>query len=118
MNLRSDHWYKSRQVDQASGSSFKSSEESVTNFYHVLEPIVEEKIYSYCTSSMFMDAHTFVVSEYYMAFNMRLAFVKTNNHGAQLYKDPPQLYKDPMNRWVFARSKQEDKVTRWVVDES
>ena len=28
-----------------------------------------------------------------MAFSMRLAFVKTNGHGSQLYKDP-------MNRWV------------------
>ena len=28
-----------------------------------------------------------------MAFNMRLAFLKTNGHGAQLYKDP-------MNMWV------------------
>ena len=28
-----------------------------------------------------------------MAFNMRLAFVKANSHGAQLYKDP-------MSRWV------------------
>ena len=42
---------------------------------------------------MYIEAHATKVLEYSMAFNMRLAFVKTNGHGAQLYKDP-------MNRWV------------------
>ena len=93
MNLRSSNWYKLRQVYQASSSSYKSSEESVTNPCLILEPIVEEDIYSNSTSSMSMDAHVTKILEYSMAFNMRLALVKTNGHGAQLYKDP-------MNRWV------------------
>ena len=43
---------------------------------------------------MSLEAHTTKVLEYSMAFNMGLTFVKTNSHGAQLYKDP-------MNRWVL-----------------
>ena len=47
--------------------------------------------------------------EHSMAFNMRLAYMKTNGHRAQLYKDP-------MNIWVV---KVEDhplafEATPWV----
>ena len=40
-----------------------------------------------------MDFHIAILPDYSMAFNKRLAFVKANGNGAQLYKDP-------MNRWV------------------
>ena len=109
MNLRLGSWYKLRQVDQAIGLSYNSSEESVTHPCHLLEPILEEDIYSISTSNMCMDAHVTKVPEYSMTFNMRLTFVRTNGHGAQLYKDP-------MNRWVV---KVEDhliafEATPWV----
>ena len=42
---------------------------------------------------MSLGAQAPEMSEYSMAFNMRLAFAKANSHGAQLYKDP-------MSRWV------------------
>ena len=93
MYLRSGNWYKTGQRDLVSGSSVKSSEESITNAYHTLEPIVEEEILSDSTSNMSLRAQAPEISEYSMAFNMRLAFVKANSHGAQLYKDP-------MSRWV------------------
>ena len=93
MYLRSGNWYKSGQRDQTVGSSLKSSEESVTNAYHDLEPIVEEEVFSDSTSSMSLGAQASEVPEYSMAFNMRLTFAKANSHGAQLYKDP-------MSRWV------------------
>ena len=73
--------------------SLKSSEESVTNAYHTLEPIVKEEILSDSTSSMSLGAQATEVPGYSMAFNMRLAFAKANSHGSQLYKDP-------MSRWV------------------
>ena len=74
-------------------SSIKFSEESVTTTYHILEPIVEEEALSDSTSNMSLGAQSVEVPAYSMAFNMRLAFVKANSHGAQLYKDP-------MSRWV------------------
>ena len=93
MYLRSSHWYKCGQRDQEASSSLKSSEESVTNAFHVLEPIVEEEALFNSTSSMSLGDQAIEVLEYSMAFNVRLAFVKANIHGAQLYKDP-------MSRWV------------------
>ena len=95
------NWYKLGQVDQPSGSSYKSSEESVTIPHYILEPILEEDFASKSTSSMSMDTHLAKVPKCSMAFNMRLAFVKTNGHGAQLYKDL-------MNMWVV---KVEDHLT-------
>ena len=94
MYLRSSNRYQSRQRDLASVVSVKSSEESVTNSYHALEPIVEEENFSDSTSSMLMEARVSKTQEYSMAFNMRLVFSKTNTHGAQLYKDP-------LDRWVI-----------------
>ena len=88
MYLRSSHWYKSEQRDQAASSSYKSSEESVINAYHILEPIVEEEAFFDSTSSMSLGAQFAKVPEYLMAFNMRLAFAKANSHKTQLYKDP------------------------------
>ena len=66
------------------GLSIKLSEESVTNAYHTLEPIVEEEAFSDSTSSMSLGAQSSKVPAYLMAFNMRLTFVKANSHGAQL----------------------------------
>ena len=93
MYLRLGNLYKLGQKDQASGASVKSSEENVSNLYHILEPIVEEEYVSDTTSSMSLDARNADLLEFSMAFNMRLTFVKTNNHGAQLYQAP-------MNHWV------------------
>ena len=58
---------------------------------------------------MLRDAFVVAISMYSMTLNIRLAFVKTNGHGAQLYKDP-------MNMWVV---KVEDhlmafEATPWV----
>ena len=94
MYLTSGNWYKTGQRDQVIGLSIKSSEESITNAYHTLEPILEEEILFKSTSSMSLGAQATEVPEYSMAFNMRLAFGKANSHGAQLYKDP-------MSRWVL-----------------
>ena len=94
MYLRSGNRYQSGQRDLAFGVSVKSSEESVTNSYHALEPIVEEETFSDSTSSMSMEARVLETQEYSMAFNMRLVFSKTNAHGSQLYKDP-------LDRWVI-----------------
>ena len=88
MYLRSGNWYKTGQRDLASGSSIKSSEESVTNTYHALEPIIEEEVFLDSTSNMSLGAQYAEVPAYSMAFNIRLAFAKANSHGAQLYKDP------------------------------
>ena len=73
--------------------SVNSSEESVSNSYRALTPILEEEYISDTTSSMSLDARNVDLPEFSMAFNMRLTYVKTNNHGAQLFQDP-------MNRWV------------------
>ena len=94
MYLRSGTWYRSGRGQETAETSKKSSEESVTNSYHVLEPIVEEETPSDSTSSMSTaDQHTTDSTSHSMAFNVRLAFVKLNNHGAQLYQDP-------MSRWA------------------
>ena len=42
---------------------------------------------------MSLNARNVDLREFSMAFNMRLMYVKTNDHGAQLFQDP-------MNRWV------------------
>ena len=68
--------------DLASGASVKSSEESVANSFHALEPVLEEETFSDSTSSMSMEARVSETQEYSMAFNMRLEFSKTNTHGA------------------------------------
>ena len=93
MYLRSGNRYQTGHRDLASGVSVKSSEESVANSFHALEPVLEEGTFSDSTSSMSMDAHVSETQEYSMAFNMRLEFSKTNTHGAQIYKDP-------LGRWV------------------
>ena len=82
MYLRSGNWYKMGQRDQVTGLSIKSSEESVTNTYHTLKPIVEEEILSDSTSSMSLGAQAPKIPKYSMAFNMRLTFVKVNSHGS------------------------------------
>ena len=73
--------------------SINSSEESVSNLYRALTPILEEEYVSDTTSSMSLDARNVDLPEFSMAFNMRLTYVKTNNHGAQLFQDP-------INHWV------------------
>ena len=73
--------------------SINSSEESVSNLYHALTPILEEEYVFDTTSSMSLDAMNVDFLEFSMAFNMRLMYVKTNDHGAQLFQDP-------MNYWV------------------
>ena len=79
MHLRLGNSYKARLRDQV---SVKSSEESFSNSYHVLEPIVEEDYISDTMSSMSLDATYIDLPKFLMAFNMRLTFVKINNHGA------------------------------------
>ena len=78
MYLRLEN-YKGGLRDQA---SVKSSEESVSNLYHILTPILEEEYVSDTMSSMSLDAKNVDLLEFSMAFNVRLTFVKTNNHGA------------------------------------
>ena len=73
--------------------SIKSIEESVSSSYHIIESVVEEGIVSFSTSNMSLDAQSNDFLEFSMAFNMRLTFVKTNNHNAQLYQDS-------MSHWV------------------
>ena len=82
--------YKGGLTDQV---SVKSSEESVSNSYHILTPIVEEEYVFDTTSSMSLDARNVDLPEFSMAFNMRLTYVKTNDHGAQLFQDL-------INHWV------------------
>ena len=84
MYLRLGNLYKSRQRDQASRVSVKSSEENVSNLYHILEPIIEEEYVSDTTSRMSLDTRNVDLPEFSMEFNMRLTFVKTNDHGVQL----------------------------------
>ena len=93
MYLRFSHWYKSGQRDQVASSSIKLSEESVTNAYHTLEPIVEKEAFLDSTFNMSLGGQSAEVLEYSMAFNMRLEFAKANSYGAQLYKEP-------MSQWV------------------
>ena len=73
--------------------SVNSSEESVSNLYHALTPILEEEYIFNTTSSMSLDARNIDLPEFSMAFNMQLTHTKTNNHSSQLFQDP-------MNRWV------------------
>ena len=42
---------------------------------------------------MSLDARNVDLLEFSMAFNMRLTYIKTNDHIAQMFQDP-------MNRWV------------------
>ena len=93
MYLRFGHQYKFGQRDQAASSSIKLSEESVSKSYHFLEPVVEEECIFDSTSSISLDVRNIDFPKFSMAFNMRLTYVKTNNHGAQLFQDP-------MKRWV------------------
>ena len=79
MYLRLGNLYKSSPRDQG---SIKSSEESVSNSYHILEPILEEEYISNTTSSISLNARNVELLEFSMAFNMRLTFVKTNDHEA------------------------------------
>ena len=81
MYLRSRN-YKGELRDQV---SVKSSEESVSNSHHVLTIILEEVYISNTTSSMSLDARNVDLPKLSMAFNMRLTYVKTNDHGAQLF---------------------------------
>ena len=90
MYLRSGNFYKAGPRDQV---SVKSSEESISNLYHILESILEEEYVSNTMSSMPLDARKIDLPGFSMAFNMRLMFVKNNNHRAQLFHDL-------MNRWV------------------
>ena len=93
MYLRSGNWYKMGKRDQVTSLSVKSSEKSITNAYHTLEPIVEEEILSDSTSNMSLGAQAPEMPKYSIAFNVRLAFAKANSHGAQLYKDS-------MSQWM------------------
>ena len=90
MYLRLGNYYKAGLRDQV---SVKSSEESVSNLYHVLTPILEEEYISDTTSSMSLDAKNIHLFEFSMAFNMRLTYIKTNDHKAKLFQDP-------MNHWI------------------
>ena len=82
MYLRLGNYYKGGPRDQV---SIKASEESVSNLYHILTPILEEEYISDTTSSMSLDTKNIDLPEFSMAFNMRLTYVKTNDHGAQLF---------------------------------
>ena len=73
--------------------SVNSSEESISNLYHALTPILEEEYIFDTTSSMSLDARNVDLLEFSMAFNMRLTYIKTNNHDAQLFQNL-------MNHWV------------------
>ena len=65
--------------------SINSSEESVSNLYHALTPILEEEYIFDTTSSMSLNARNVDLLEFSMAFKMRLTYAKTNDHGAQLF---------------------------------
>ena len=73
--------------------SVKFSEESISNLYHILTPILEKEYIFDTTSSMSLDARNIDLPKFSMAFNMRLTYVKSNNHGTQLFQDPT-------NHWV------------------
>ena len=76
------NWYKSGRGTSNASTSFKSSEESVNNARHGLEPVVEEEAWSDSTSNMSMNTNASGAPEFAMAFNMRLTFVRANEHGA------------------------------------
>ena len=67
--------------------SVDSSEENVSSLYCALTPILEKEYISDNTSSMSLDARNVDLPEFSMAFNMRLTYIKTNNHGSQLFQD-------------------------------
>ena len=81
MYLRLEN-YKGGLRDQA---SVKSSEESVSNLYHILTPILEEEYIFDTTSSMFLDAKNVDLPKFSMTFNMLLMYAKTNGHDVQLF---------------------------------
>ena len=62
--------------------SVNSSEESVSNLYIILTPILEEEYIFDTTSSMSLDAKNIDLPKFSMAFNMRLTYAKTNDHKA------------------------------------
>ena len=66
----------------------KPSEKSVFNSHQLSKLIVEEEYISDSTSNMSLDAKNADLPKFSMVFNMRLTFVKTNNHGTQLFQDP------------------------------
>ena len=82
MYLRSGNRYKSGRNTVITSASEKSSEESVTYVHQVLEPIVEDETLSDSTSSMASEIPTTDAPEYSMAFNVRLAFARSNVHEA------------------------------------
>ena len=65
--------------------SINSSEESVSNLYCALKPILEEEYVSDTISSMSLDVKNVDLPKFSKAFNMRLMYVKTNDHDAQLF---------------------------------
>ena len=83
--MRLGNYYKGGLRDQV---SIKSSEESISNLYHILTPILEEEYVFNTTSSMSLDARNVDLPEFSMAFNIRLTYIKNNNHGAQFFQDP------------------------------
>ena len=82
--------YKEGPRDQV---SVRSSEESISNSYCALTTILVEEYVFDTMSSMSLNARNVDLPEFSMAFNMRLMYIKTNNHDAQLFQDP-------MNHWV------------------
>ena len=86
MYLRLGNQYKFGKRDQALGVSTDLSEESVSKSYHLIELKVEEDYVFDSTSSMSLNARNSHLPKFSMAFNMRLMFVKKNNHNAQSYQ--------------------------------
>ena len=82
MYLRSKNFYKAVLKDQV---SVKSSEESISKLYLALTPILEKEYVFDTTSSMSINIKNVDLSEFSMAFNMWLTYVKTNDNGAQLF---------------------------------
>ena len=82
MYLRLGNFYKVGLRDQV---SIKSSEESVSNSYHILTPILDKEYIFDTTSIMFVDRRNINLPKFSMAFNMRLMYVKTNNHRDKLF---------------------------------
>ena len=76
MYLRLGNYYKGGPRDQV---SVKSSEESISNSYLVLTPILEEEYIYDTTSSMFLNAKNVDLPKFAMAFNMRLMYTTVLN---------------------------------------
>ena len=83
MYLRLGNYYKGGPIDQV---SIKFIEESISNSYHILTPILEEEYVSDTTSSISLDARNVDLPELLMAFNMRLMFVKTTTTVLNYFK--------------------------------